>query len=90
MIFLVTDEQEKLILGGEACLWSEYVDKTNILARIFPFVGAVAERLWSTGIPIDALTADQARNRLHQHRCRILRLFFFTSFLIFITKVNII
>ena len=25
-----SDEQAKLIIGGEACLWSEYVDGTNI------------------------------------------------------------
>jgi hypothetical protein len=25
-------------------MWSEFVDKTNIVARLFPFVGAVAER----------------------------------------------
>jgi hypothetical protein len=27
---LGTKEQAKLLIGGEACLWAEYVDGTNI------------------------------------------------------------
>lgn len=68
----ITSEQEKLILGGEACIWAEYVDKTNIVQRLFPFVSAVAERLWSPGAPLDSATTDDARTRLDQHRCRML------------------
>ncbi|CAG2117990.1 unnamed protein product, partial [Medioppia subpectinata] len=33
--FTGTREEKDLIIGGEACLWSEYVDGTNLLARLW-------------------------------------------------------
>jgi hexosaminidase len=43
----LTPEEKQRILGGEACMWSEYVSPENIDSRIWPRMAVVAERLWS-------------------------------------------
>jgi hexosaminidase len=43
----LTPEEKKRILGGESCMWSEWVTPENIDERIWPRNAAIAERLWS-------------------------------------------
>lgn len=68
--FQGTAAQKALVLGGEAAMWGEFVDGTNLTPRLWPRASAVAERLWSD--PLVTQSADDAWPRLHEFRCRML------------------
>lgn len=64
-----TAAQKKLVIGGEACMWSEVVDKTNVVQRIFPRACATAEKLWSSRAGSSDIA--HASRRLEEHTCRM-------------------
>ena len=43
----LSPEERDRILGGEACMWAEFVTPENVDSRIWPRMAAIAERLWS-------------------------------------------
>jgi hexosaminidase len=57
----LSQPEKERILGGEACMWAEYVSPENIDSRIWPRTAAIAERLWS---PANVTEVDSMYLRL--------------------------
>jgi hexosaminidase len=43
----LTADQQKLILGGEVCMWAEQINPETVDSRVWPRTMAIAERFWS-------------------------------------------
>ncbi|KAG8012679.1 Photoreceptor-specific nuclear receptor, partial [Nibea albiflora] len=71
LAFKGTEEQRKLVIGGEVCMWGEYVDATNLSPRLWPRASAAAERLWSDEKQTSSV--EKASPRLQDFRCKLLR-----------------
>jgi hypothetical protein len=65
MTGVTKESDERLVLGGEACMWQEFIDGSNVLNTVWPRAAAVAERLWS---PQGVNDTAAAKPRLAQFR----------------------
>ncbi|XP_022863848.1 beta-hexosaminidase 1 [Olea europaea var. sylvestris] len=71
----ITDaSKQKLVLGGEACMWGEKADASNVQQTTWPRAAAVAERLWSNKESASSgNTTLTALHRLEYFRCLLTR-----------------
>ncbi|CAF1536413.1 unnamed protein product [Adineta ricciae] len=64
-LWLFNKEQQSHILGGEACMWSEYVSQDTVDSRLWPRLLAIAERFWSPSSMNDTLSMYERLFRMN-------------------------
>jgi hexosaminidase len=67
----LSEEQKARIMGGEACMWAEFVTPETIDSRIWPRMAAIAERFWS---PANVVDVEDMYRRLDAASIRLGRL----------------
>ncbi|CAN0837028.1 Beta-hexosaminidase 1 [Linum grandiflorum] len=65
--------KQKLVIGGEVCMWGETADTSDVQQTIWPRAAAAAERLWSNKDDISGNITLTALPRLHYFRCLLNR-----------------
>ncbi|XP_058448990.1 chitooligosaccharidolytic beta-N-acetylglucosaminidase [Malaya genurostris] len=57
-----------LVLGGEACVWTEFIDEYSLDSRTWPRLAAVGERLWTN----PTIDASKVEGRFNRQRRRLI------------------
>eukprot|EP00026_Physarum_polycephalum_P006240 Phypoly_transcript_06282.p1 GENE.Phypoly_transcript_06282~~Phypoly_transcript_06282.p1 ORF type:complete len:551 (+),score=47.63 Phypoly_transcript_06282:60-1655(+) len=73
----MTDEQKALVLGGEACMWTESTEDEGLFPRVWIRASGAAEKLWSdyewTINGLNDTNLLYTELRLVDFRCRLKR-----------------
>ncbi|MGZ4789327.1 MAG: beta-N-acetylhexosaminidase, partial [Terriglobales bacterium] len=64
----LTPEEKQRVLGGESCMWAEFVKPENVDSRIWPRNAAIAERLWS---PQNVVDIESMYRRMYSESARL-------------------
>lgn len=69
-MFPGADAYKDFVIGGQVCMWAEFIDETNLEATLWPRANSPAEKLWSSSSQNDWRRAE---GRFENHRCRMIR-----------------